>query len=719
LYTCNKNTHAPSTEQPFIQVKSQPGGTVQVVTRTAQFALLPSGYICASVAANGKLLSLDDPLEQSGETLVVDEKEIRDWRPVSSGPRISDAQGKLGRTGRRIELRSTSAQDNLERTITVEIYDDFPSMVFSTSTYRNAGPQPIRIERVITQSHRLNAALDDSHLEPYKMWSFHGSSEAWGKDNVILLDAKFRRDNVLQTMMRNDENNTGGGVPVIAFWTAALGEAIGHVELLPIPMSMPVEVAEDGRVRAEIALNDPTTLKPGDVYSTPLSFLAVYHGDFYEPLRLYSSAMQRRGWEPAKPNAADYQANWCGWGYEMDFTPKQMMGTIPKLKQLGLKWATLDAGWFTNRGDWEPRPDTFPGDSLQKVVDAFHKEGIHLTLWWIPIVAEDGRGRDILNHKPYALSNVVRDHPDWLILNADGKPARLTADLGGLCPALPEVQAYYRALTERFIRDWHFDGHKLDFSYTVPPCFNPQHHHKSPNDSIDAMSEIYKIIFQTTRKLEPESVTQSCPCGTPPNVAWLQYIDQAVTADPVGSLQVRLRTKMYKALLGPEAAVYGDHVELTKVLGANTGHEVDVGKDFASSVGTGAVLGTKFTWPDYGPKFKTVLLTPEKERLWKKWIDIYDSKMLSRGNFRDLYIYGVDVPEAYVIEKDGKMYYSFFAASEKDTFKGTLELRGLLPGQYDVVDYENGRSLGRVDAANPTLPDMQFTEHLLLEVSKH
>jgi len=718
LCACNKNVAAPSADHSSIQVQTLPGGAIQVSTTDAQFEILPTGYIRGSFLSDGKAQSLDDPGEQIGDTLVVAGAEIRDWTPASHGPTISDAQGKLGHLGKRIELKSISATNNLERTITIEAYDDLPSVVFSTSSYRNTGSQPVKFERAITQRHRFNAALNDSATQPFKMWSFHGSSEAWGKDDVVLLNAGFHRDNTLQTMMRNDENNTGGGVPVVAFWTASLGEAIGHVELLPIPLSMPVQVTEGGRVRAEIALNDSTTLKPGDVYSTPLTFLSVYRGDFYQPLRLYSIAMQRRGWELAKPNAADYQPNWCGWGYEMDFTPQQMIGTIPKLKQLGIKWATLDAGWFNNRGDWGPRLENFPGDSIQKVVEAFHKEGLHLTLWWIPIVAEDGRGKDILTHKTYALSKVVRDHPDWLILNADGKPARMTADLGGLCPAVPEVQDYYRSLTERFIRDWGFDGNKLDFSYTVPPCFNPKHHHKSPNDSTYAMGEIYKIIFQTTRKLKPESVTQGCPCGTPPNVAWLPYIDQAVTADPVGSRQVRLRTKMYKALLGPESAVYGDHVELTRVLGANTGHEVDVGKDFASSLGTGAVLGTKFTWPDYGPKFKTVELTPDKERLWKKWIDLYDANILSRGEFRDLYTYGFDFPEAYAIEKDGKMYYSFFAASEKDTWKGTLELRGLPPGQYDVVDYENGRTFGHVDAANPRLSDIQFTDHLLLEVSK-
>ena len=56
--------------------------------------------------------------------------------------------------------------------------------------------------------------------------------------------------------------------------------------------------------------------------------------------------LQGRGLSLAHPTEADYQANWCGWGYEMDFTPKQMLGTIPKLKELGLNWATLDAGWF-------------------------------------------------------------------------------------------------------------------------------------------------------------------------------------------------------------------------------------------------------------------------------------------------------------------------------------------------------------------------------------
>ena len=275
---------------------------------------------------------------------------------------------------------------------------------------------------------------------------------------------------------------------------------------------------------------------------------------------------------------------------------------------------------------------------------------------------------------------------------------------------------YYKHLTEKFIRDWGFDGHKLDNIYSIPACYNPKHHHKSPQDSINAMADVYKVIFETTRQLKPESVTQSCPCGTTPSIAWLPYMDQAVTADPVGAVQVRRRIKMYKALLGPEAAVYGDHVELSDMPRTAHGYR-EVGRDFASTIGTGGVVGTKFTWPDYGPKFENVYLNPEKEAYWKRWTAIYNAKMLSRGTFLNLYTIGYDVPEGYAIAKDGKMYYAFFAPEGGKLWKGEVELRGLQAGKYRVFDYENDKDLGTAEGPTAKLA-AEFEQHLLLEVSK-
>lgn len=169
---------------------------------------------------------------------------------------------------------------------------------------------------------------------------------------------------------------------------------------------------------------------------------------------------------------------------------------------------------------------------------------------------------------------------------------------------------------------------------------------------------------------------------------------------------------MYKALLGPDSAVYGDHVELTRVVDVNT-NEKDLGRDFASTVGTGGVIGTKFTSPAYGSQFRDAVLTGDKEALWKKWIRIYNLQMLSRGTFRNLYMYGYDWPEGYAIEKNGRMYYAFFR-DKATPERVTVELLGLGKGRFRVTDYETGRDYGNVEGPTPPL-DVSFSEHLLLE----
>ncbi|MFZ0860238.1 MAG: alpha-galactosidase [Candidatus Sulfotelmatobacter sp.] len=698
-----------------IKVEVRSGGPVVMTTSTAEFQILPSGFLQATLLKDGKRLTLDEPGVGSagGSDSIVHAGEELDFIPDFEQARVVESSGKLGR-GKRVEIPGrplAPAGVAIERRLLVEVYDDFPNIALVSAAYTNVGTTDFQIDQVWMQQHRFNAYQVKE--QPYDMWSFQGSSYDWGKDDVQKLTRTSSQPNPMGEAVKG---GYGGGIPVVAFWTASVGEAIGHVETLPWTLSIPVKVERDGRVTASVTIPVNAVLKPGEIYSSPRSFVAVYSGDFYEPLRMWSGVLQKEGWEIPKPSSEAYNVSWCGWGYEFNVTPAQMLGTIPKLKELGIKWATLDDRWFDTYGDWSPRTDTFPGNSIKQMVDEFHNQGILAQLWWLPLGVEDGQGK-WESHK-YVVAKVAKEHPDWFILDKNGKHARMTRDLAALCPAVRGVQSYYKQLTEKFIRDWGFDGSKLDNIYSVPKCYNPAHHHNSPQDSVNAMGEVYKTIFETTRAIKPQSVTQACPCGTPPSLAWLPFIDQAVTADPVGAVQVRRRIKMYKALLGPEAAVYGDHVELSAMtrVGNNWSEH---GSDFASTLGTGGVLGTKFVWPDPGPKFKPVALTSEKGAHWKKWIGLYNEKMLSRGEFRDLYVYGYDVPEAYAIEKDGKMYYAFFAAKENGSFTGEVELRGLKAGSYRVVDYVDGKELGTVQAEAGTSPRLktEFKEHLLLEVS--
>jgi alpha-galactosidase len=693
---------------------------ILIRSSAAEFRVAPNGYVSATLARTPPQ-SLDSPADEPGIRMVVSGRETRDFIFDVAHPRLSRPEGKLGTKGERVEIDGKSSATRLEATLTVEVDDQFPRVALLSATLRNSSGARISLDRLELDRHRFNASLADSAVAPHQLWSFHGASIRWGKDNVFEIPKKFSQENQMGSLVEahGDLGRVGGGIPVVAFWTRTVGEAIGHIETLPLVLAIPVHTEKDGQIDAAVRLAPEVTLQPGETFRSPRTFLAVYSGDYYEPLRIYSDLIDAEGLAVPRNTNEDYAVSWCGWGYLSDVTPAQMLGTIPKLKELGIHWATLDDRWFNRYGDWQPRADTLPGEEIRHMVREFHAQGIKVQLWWLPLAVEDG-GPGYESH-PYGVSEIVKQHPDWLVLDKNGKPARMARNLATLCPALPEVRAYYKQLTERFIRDWDFDGHKLDNIYSVPACYNPKHHHKSPYESVYRMGEIYKTIFETTRALKPESVTQSCPCGTPPSIAWLRYLDQAVTADPVGSVQVRQRIKMYKALLGDRAAIYGDHVELTRILDPE-GNERDLGWDFASTLGTGGVLGTKFVWPDYGSKLRDVYLTPEKEAHWKKWISLYNQKMLSRGVFRNLYVYGYDVPEGYAIEKDGAMYYAFFpppgpdqALSSPPPWSGEIDLRGLAPGHYHVTDYADHRDLGYVTAPGARL-QATITDHLLLEV---
>ena len=718
---CEKsNTNREATSAPVSQIRTSTSNeTLTVDTPKGHFELHPDGSLRTSLAGSNGQLTLDDRNSTRPLTIVSEGKALSPAQFDLTQAQISEATGKLGPLGKTVRVSGTILESGVSETLTLEAYDNFPEVVLLSVAIKNEGSKDLRLDTVSMQEHNFIRA---ENAESAGLWTFQGSSLKWGKDEIFPMPAKFEQENPfgVQIETKGDLGRVGGGIPVVAFWNGQVGEAIGHIETLPLAVSIPVQTANDGHlVHAAVRLNPRTVLKPGEAFSTPRTFLAIFPGDFYQPLALWSNMLDAEGLKKPANNEENYAISWCGWGYEFAVTPKQMLDTIPKLKELGIHWATLDDGWFNNYGDWGPRQPTFTVDSIREMNRQFHEKGIKVQVWWLPLAVEDGHFG--YGGRKFVVSDVVKQHPDWLILDKAGKPARMTRNLATLCPALPEVQSYYKEVTQRFIKDWDFDGHKLDNIYSTPLCFNPKHHHKSPMDSVYAMGEVYKMIFETTRALKPDSVTQSCPCGTPPSLAWLRFMDQAVTADPVGSVQVRRRMKMYKALLGANAAVYGDHVELTRITNTFTNEEQDLGQDFASTLGTGGVLGTKFTWPDYGPKFKNEYLTSQKEEHWKQWIDLYNQKMLSKGQFLDLYVYGYDRPEGYAIEKDGHIYYAFYEPSyskitgDSAAWDGSIELRGLSAGQkYHVADYVHHQDLGTVTGPAAKL-NAKFQDFLLLE----
>jgi alpha-galactosidase len=279
------------------------------------------------------------------------------------------------------------------------------------------------------------------------------------------------------------------------------------------------------------------------------------------------------------------------------------------------------------------------------------------------------------------------------------------------CPAYQPTIDYYTALIKKIIGDWGFEGLKLDGQHlnSVAPCYNKLHKHSHPTESVEKLGDFWQAIHTAAREANPNAVVELCPCGTVFNFHNLPATDQYPTSDPLTSWQVRSKGKSYKAIIGKSSSLAGDHVELS-----------DHGDDFASSVGIGAVISTKFTWPkdtehptDELPPGGFVL-TPAKEALWGKWVRLYKENMLPRGEYLgSLYDIGFDKPEAHAISKDGAMFYTFYA----DKYDGKVELRGLGAGRWRVRDLFNERDLGTVEATANTVR-AKFERFLMLKVER-
>lgn len=579
---------------------------------------------------------------------------------------------------------------SLNKEITITSYDDFPTMLVLQVTYTNPGDTELAIDS--WTNHHYGFSTGGSRANP-PFWSYQGGSYGWGNDWVKPLTKGFRQENY----MGMNHEDYGGGTPVIDVWRPDVGLAVGHLELVPKLVSLPVAMPRARQATVEITLQQSVTLKPGESLTTFRTFVAVHRGDHFRILTDYGRFMVHQGIKFKEPPPDAYGTIWCAWGYERGFTMEQFRNTLPKVKDLGLDWAVLDYGWEKIEGDFVLDKVMFPeGDaSMRKVVADIHAAGAKAKLWWMPLSAEPR-------------TQLLKDHPDYLLLNEDGTPRNIEFWKSYfLCPAYPPVWELARQQVITMLKTWGWEGLKIDGNHlnSVPPCYNPAHNHAYPEESVEMLPAFHKMIYETALSINPEAVIEICPCGTNYSFYLLPYMNQAVASDPVSSWMIRQKGKTIKALSGSKVVFYGDHVELS-----------DGKEDFAATVGIGGVIGTKFTWPvgvHVSRESGDISLTPEKEAKWARWIRIYKDKMLPLGTYRgDLYDIGYDRPEAHAISKDGRMYYAFYA----DQYAGEVELRGLEDKTYQVYDYVNENDLGPVTGAVGKL-EVEFHASLLLEVT--
>ena len=524
------------------------------------------------------------------------------------------------------------------------------------------------------------------------VWSLQPSSTVARLDWVLPVTEGFQKDNYLGM------NNTdyGGGIPVVDLWQRDGGIAIGLFEPVLRMISMPVEWKRYGKhVTAclHYDLPKPLELATGDTLRCFKAFRYTHKGDYFNALRTFSEYMQANEgitMQPSEPES--FEPVWCAWGYERMFTIGEVIGTLDKVAELGFRWVDVDDGYQIAEGDWNTN-SRFPGGDrdMRRMTDEIHRRGMKAKLWWAPLAADPG-------------TRVLKEHPEMLLRTEEWAPEFITWwDSWYLSPVNPSTDAYTKDLLNMFLKKWNFDGLKIDGQHLncCLPDYNEASELASPWDAPEQMPTYFGKVYEQARAYKPDAVIQVCPCGCAVNYFLLPQINQAVASDPMSSCQVRMKRKAYAAM-APALAYYGDHVELT-----------DGGDDFASQIGTGSVIGTKFTWPKDNPYVTDgpFVLTPQKEALIRKWMKIYKEHNLARGEYLNLYTWGFDYPEAHVIRQNDALYYAFYA----DQYEGTLELRGLDADKtYTAVEYtaDEPRTF-TVSGANPRI-EANFQRNYLL-----
>ena len=606
-----------------------------------------------------------------------------------------DTTGPLGR-GTRLRLVGV-AQNDIEKTVQVELYADYPGFALYQVSYRNVGARPVAVESWTQCTLHLThePGIDDGESrvgqgaatsEP-AYWSFCGSTHPDRRDWVQPVRVGFEQQN----FMGMAASDYGGGTPIVDVWRRRGGVAIGHLETRPQLVSLPLKYTRDS---LDLSMTAPlkSGLKPSESLTLPQAFIATHLGDYFPVLDAYRRIMGVRGITPAHPPKAAYEPTWCAWGYERDCTLQLIEDTLPKVRELGLKWAVIDDGWQNNVGDWKLNPIKYPrGEAdMRGLVQKIRSYDLEARLWWAPLAVVPG-------------ADLLHDHTDMLLLDKEGAVQNISWwNAFYLCPAYQPSVDYMVSLVRKFMGEWGYAGLKIDGQHlnAVAPCYNPAHHHARPEESVEKLQDFFQVVYQAATGLNPQAVVELCPCGTSYSFFNFRAFNQAPASDPESSWQVRSKGKSMKALMGPGGAFAGDHVELSAG-----------GDDFASTVGIGGIISTKFTWPSDPKPKDSFLLTQAKETIWRKWIALYNALQLPLGSYRgELYDIGFDKPETHVVEKDGRFYYAFYGRD----FSGSVMLRGLKGARYRVRDYYNDRDLGEVSGSGGTL-QVTFNNFMVLE----
>jgi hypothetical protein len=161
---------------------------------------------------------------------------------------------------------------------------------------------------------------------------------------------------------------------------------------------------------------------------------------------------------------------WCSWYYTHEYINEDEIlrnadFAARFLKQYGMEFIQIDAGWFRTYGDWEGN-ERFP-HGMKWLASQIRERGLRAGIWLAPYCIAEGT-------EPFI------SHQDWLITDSEGRVKQCGGGLStpqagpygipsmmkkvyGLDVTHPDAANWLREQCRKISADWDYDFVKIDF----------------------------------------------------------------------------------------------------------------------------------------------------------------------------------------------------------------------------------------------------------------
>lgn len=237
-------------------------------------------------------------------------------------------------------------------------------------------------------------------------------------------------------------------------------------------------------------------------------------------------------------------STWYSYHQILDET--ELVEQCRQAKEYGCSCLLLDDGWQTedgNRGyaycgDWENAPSKF--SDMRRFVDRLHAFDMKIMTWYsVPFIGE--RSRNFLKYSDMLID--PKSDREWHVLD----------------PRYPEVREFIITTYEKALKEWDFDGFKLDFvdEFVVTPFSGKEINERRDFESfVEATDCLMKNCTKRLRELKPNILIEFRQTYNGPLMRSYGNIFRAVDC-PFDSLENHIRVTDVRILAG-DSAVHSD-----------------------------------------------------------------------------------------------------------------------------------------------------------------